>query len=227
MKSLKLTRKLDFWLYRVSTILKSMKTLCTLSPEKVEAFLDSYSIYDLDWANQKEMIEKLGPDYEQKIKQKIVDWYSVLNHLCAIGQVEKMYIPPAIDLSKSIIANQNLFEKRMGEDLGLKKGMKALDIGCGRGRVASHVAKLTGAHLTGINLDPSQIDSAKRYIAANDLEDQCKFSIGDINELPLPFPDASFDAIYQIEVFSLSKDLLKLFKEVTARARSLASGCAT
>jgi sterol 24-C-methyltransferase len=209
------TRKLNFWLYRITTVLKSFKTLYSLPPEKIEAFLNSYNVYNYDWANEKEMREKLGPDYHQKINQGIVDYYCVLNHLCSIGQVEKMYIPPAVDLSKSIIENQRLIERRMAHDLGLNKGSKGLDLGCGRGKVSSHVASLTGAHMTGINLDPDQLETARRFAYANNLEKQCDFRQGDINDLPLPFADNSLDAVYEIQViFSLSKDLLKLLKEI-------------
>ncbi len=204
--------KCQFWMYRISTIAKSFKALYTLSPEKVKAFVDSYKVFDFDWANEEELIREMGVDYYKQVQQKIIDWYSVLNHLCAIGQVEKMYIPPAIDLSKSIIANQVLFEKKMCHDLGLKKGHKVLDIGCGRGRVASHVATHTGAHVTGINIDHTQLESARKYALAKKLP--CQFHFGDLNVLPLPFENNSLDAVYHIQVFSLAKDLHKLLKDI-------------
>lgn len=206
--------KLKFWSYRVSTILRSLKVLYTLPPEKVDAFLNSYNIYDHDWADEEQLIQNMGTDYYQEIKRKLVDYYSVLNHLCAIGQVEKMYIPPAIDLSVSIIANQTLFEKKMAQDLGLGEGSQVLDIGCGRGRVANHIASITGASITGINIDPDQLECAKQFALGNGLTDQCRFQIGDLNDLPLPFADNSLDAVYHIQVFSLSKDMLKLLKDI-------------
>lgn len=206
--------KLQFFFYRLGTILKSFKALYTLPSEKVEAFLDSYSIYDHDWADEKKMIEELGPDYYDVVKAKLVDWYCVLNHLCSIGQVEKMYIPPAMDLSQSIIQNQILFERKMATDLSLKKDDKALDIGCGRGRVAAHIASYTGATVTGMNIDDSQLESAKKNAKRRGLSERCRFIKADLNDLPLPFDDASFDAVYHIQVFSLSKDLLKLFKDI-------------
>lgn len=206
--------KMQFLFYRLSTIAKSLKTLYTLPPEKIDSFLNSYNIYDHDWAHEDELIEKMGANYYNEIKKKLVDYYSVLNHLCAIGHVEKMYIPPAMDLSKSIIANQSLFEKKLSQDLGLKKGDKVLDIGCGRGRIAGHMASMSGAHVTGINIDPDQLESAKRFALGNNLANQCEFRYGDLNEIPFPFPDNSFDAIYQIQVFSLSKNLEKLFTDL-------------
>jgi sterol 24-C-methyltransferase len=171
-------------------------------------------MYDHDWANEEQLLQKMGPDYYNKIKKKLVDYYSVLNHLCAIGHVEKMYIPPAMDLSKSIIANQALFEQKMSRDLGLQKGSQVLDIGCGRGRVANHIASISGANITGINIDPDQLKSAEAFAKGNGLSDQCQFKHGDLNEIPYPFADNSLDAIYQIQVFSLSKNLELLLKDL-------------
>ena len=209
------TSKAQFWLYRLGTVLKSFKTLYTLPPSKVDAFMNSYIIYDHDWANEKEMIAQFGPNYVQEVQKKLVDYYSVLNHLCSIGQVEKMYIPPAIDLKRSIIANQKLFEELMCKDLGLNSNHKVLDIGCGRGRVANHMAQMSGAHVTGMNIDPDQLESAKRFAAGHGLSQQCEFVRGDLNEIPYAFPAASFDHIYEIQcIFSLSKDLGKTLKEV-------------
>lgn len=206
--------KLNFWTYRLSTILKSFKFLYTLPPEKLNAFLDSYVIYDHDWVNEEALIKEMGLDYANEVKKKLVDYYCVLNHLCAIGQVEKMYIPPAMDLSKSIIANQTLFERRMAQDLGLKKGDMVLDVGCGRGRVANHMASHTGAQLTGVNIDHSQLESARQFADGNGLSKQCEFKFGDINSLPFSFKDNTFDAIYEVQVFSLSKNLDNLFRDL-------------
>jgi len=206
--------KIQYWSYRLSTILKSLKTLYTLPPEKVHAFVNSYNIYDHDWKNEEELIRQFGDDYYAEVKRHVIDYYSVLNHLCAIGQVEKMYIPPAMDLAQSITANQKLFEKKMSQDLGIVKGNKVLDIGCGRGRIASHIATISGAFVTGMNIDTSQLESARRFAEGNGLSDRCHFKIADLNHLPLPFSDNSFDAVYEVQVFTYSRDLKKLFQEI-------------
>jgi sterol 24-C-methyltransferase len=198
--------RVQLFKYRASTVLKALKELYFLPQEKIDAFLNSYEIYDHDW-DQNQLAYP-------KVKQKLIDYYCVLNHLCAIGQVEKMYIPPAIDLNANLLVNQRLFEERMAKDLLLKKGSQALDIGCGRGRVANHMAKLTGAHVTGINIDENQLSSARLFAKAENMEDVCTFKQGDVNDIPLPFKDNSLDAIYHIQVFSLSKDLPKLCKDL-------------
>lgn len=206
--------KLRFWIYRLGTVARSFKTLYSLPKSKLEAFLNSYIIYDHDWTNEEAMIQAMGPDYRDIVKQKLIDYYSVLNHLCAIGQVEKMYIPPALDLRRSIIDNQTLFEKRMWKDLGIGRKSKVLDVGCGRGRIASHAASHTGASVEGINLDKSQLESARKFAKGDGLDQLTHFQPWDVNQSPYPFEEATFDAIYEVQVFSLAKDLDKTFQEL-------------
>jgi sterol 24-C-methyltransferase len=214
MSQTSIKNKVQFYSYRLSTILKSLKALYTLPREKVDAFIKSYEIYDYDWENEEELISKMGADYYKNVKSKLIDWYTVINHLCAIGQVEKMYIPPAMDLSKGIIANQVLFEEMMARDLCIPKEGKVLDIGCGRGRVASHIARLTGAHVTGINIDHGQLECARRFVLGKNLTEQTEFKIADLNDFPLPFADSSLDAVYHVQVFSLCKNFDKMFEEL-------------
>ncbi len=156
----------------------------------------------------------MGASYYDEVQKKLIDWYSVINHLCTIGDVEKMYIPPAMDLSKSIIENQNLFEERLCKDLGIANKSKTLDIGCGRGRIAMHISQLSGSNVTGINIDTDQMESARLYANKLKLNAKCEFHVWDMNDIPFAFPDSTFDAVYHVQVFSLSKDLEKLLQEI-------------
>ena len=72
---------------RLQTALRSYRVLKDLTPEQVQNFMDSYEIYSLDWADEKTMVATLGSDYKQKVGQKLADYYCVLNHLCALGEL--------------------------------------------------------------------------------------------------------------------------------------------
>ncbi|KAK3067516.1 hypothetical protein LTR53_015571 [Teratosphaeriaceae sp. CCFEE 6253] len=197
---------------RVSTALRSFSVLRNLTPEQVDNFMASYVIYDLDWADEAQMIAVLGPDYQKKVGQCLSDYYAVLNHLCAIGELEKMYVPPILDAQASVLTNQILYEELVAEELQLPPNAKVLDIGCGRGRVAAHMTELTGAHVTGLNIDTDQLASATAY---NELQAYDNtFLHADMNDLPLPFATSHFDAFYQIQAFSLCKDLPQLCAEL-------------
>lgn len=197
---------------RVKTFAKAFKYLRDLTPQQVDDFMASYVIYNLDWADETQMIDVLGPDYQKKVGDCLKAYYGVLNHLCALGDVEKMYIPPAMDMKVSVRDNQLLYEESIAQDLGLQPGDKVLDLGCGRGRVAAHIAKYSGAHVTGLNIDPNSV--AQAIVFNKDLGLDNAFVVHDFNDLPLPFEDASFDAFYNIQAFSLAKDHKALFKEI-------------
>lgn len=173
----------------------------------------SYVIYNLDWSDEKQMVEELGPNYQEKVGDCLKSYYGVLNHLCALGDVEKMYIPPFMSKKATVLENQLLYEESIAEHIGLKPGDKVLDLGCGRGRVAAHMTQYSGAHVTGLNIDPNQIAQARSYNEKLGFKDN-RFIVQDFNSLPLPFEDETFDAFYQIQAFSLCKDLPALFREI-------------
>lgn len=197
---------------RIKTFTNAFKYLRNLSPKQVDDFMASYVIYNLDWEDEAKMIETLGPNYREKVGDCLKSYYGVLNHLCALGDVEKMYIPPAMDMKVSVRDNQLLYEESIARDLGLKPGMRVLDLGCGRGRVAAHMARYSGARVTGLNIDPNSIAQARAFNEEVGLDND--FVVKDFNDLPLPFEDETFDAFYNIQAFSLVKDLPALFREV-------------
>ena len=190
------------YLYRFPTAWRSLRYLYALPPDKLAAFLDSYSLFERDNVGDARGSEK-----------QLRDYYGVLNHLCAIGEVEKMYIPPLLDDSRGILGNQLLFERKMCGDLGLRDGSRVLDVGCGRGRVIAHLASLVGADFTGINIDPVQLESSREFAGRNGLAARCRFLAANFND-PFPFADASFDALFQIQVLTYARDKDTLFREM-------------
>lgn len=198
--------------HRIGTALRSFRTLKDLTPKQIDNFMASYIIYSLDWADEATMRETLGPDYQHRVGECLRDYYSILNHMCSLGEVEKMYIPPAIDLHANITLNQILYEECVARELNLPPDAKVLDLGCGRGRVAAHMSSITGAQVTGLNIDSDQIAGAIAFNKEQKLSNQ--FVRADFNDLPLPFEDNEFDAFYQIQAFSLCKDIPALCKEL-------------
>jgi len=197
---------------RLTTFVDSLLAIRRLTPRQVDDFMASYVIYNLDWRDRQKMIETLGPDYQQRVTECLIAYYSVLNHLCAMISVEKMYIPPRMGRGAGVVENQLLYEESIARDLDLKNGDRVLDLGCGRGRVAAHIAEISGARVTGTNIDLTQLDLAREFNRAHGLNNQ--FIRSNFNELPLPFADESFDSFYQIQVLSLCPDLPRLFKEL-------------
>lgn len=193
---------LNLDLYRLKTRGRALRKLYTLEPREIDAFLDSYRLFEGDWSAE-----------NGKREDQIIDYYNVLNHLCALGNVEKMYIPPHMDERVGVAGNQELFEQKMMRDIDARPGMRLLDLGCGRGRVAHHVASRSGAHVTGINIDPGQIRSAQDFARRSGI-DRTDFRIHSLNDR-LPFDDETFDGAYQIQAFTYAKDLGAVCRELS------------
>ena len=78
--------------------------------------------------------------------------------------------------------------------LKLTPSSVALEVGCGAGSCALYLAR-TGAWVTGIDVNENGIRNARMAAQGEDLAGRLRFELVD-GENELPFPAASFDAIY-------------------------------
>jgi SAM-dependent methyltransferase len=79
--------------------------------------------------------------------------------------------------------------------LALGPGQTALEVACGSGGVTCRMALETGAQCVGIDINAQGIEAAGRRARAQGLAAQVSFRLADAGER-LPFPDASFDAVF-------------------------------
>ena len=63
--------------------------------------------------------------------------------------------------------------------MGLRQGMKVLDVGCGVGGPAREIAKFASVNIVGLNNNDYQIERASNYAAREGLSDQLTFTKGD------------------------------------------------
>lgn len=85
-------------------------------------------------------------------------------------------------------------EHYLAAQIGLKPGMKVLDVGCGVGGPAREIARFSGANIVGINNNLYQIGRARQYTEKAKLQGQVSFEKGDFNKLAEQFGENSFDA---------------------------------
>jgi ubiquinone/menaquinone biosynthesis C-methylase UbiE len=83
--------------------------------------------------------------------------------------------------------------------LKLSRDSQALEIGCGSGRYALHLASEVGCKITGIDLNEPGIARAKKLASAAGLSGQVIFERCDAAKA-LPFADAQFDAVFSNDV---------------------------
>ncbi len=78
--------------------------------------------------------------------------------------------------------------------LGLKPGMRVLDVGCGWGSFAIHAAREHGVEVVGVTLSPPQAELARERVSEAGLGNRVEIRVADYRQLPA----ASFDAIASI-----------------------------
>ena len=63
--------------------------------------------------------------------------------------------------------------------MGIKEGMKVLDVGCGVGGPAREIVKFSGCNVVGLNNNDYQIDRATHYAKKEGLSEKLSFTKGD------------------------------------------------
>jgi ubiquinone/menaquinone biosynthesis C-methylase UbiE len=79
--------------------------------------------------------------------------------------------------------------------LELTSDSKVLELGCGSGRYAVHVASGVGCRVIGIDVNEPGIERAKKLAAAEGLGERVSFAQCDASK-PLRFADSHFDAVF-------------------------------
>lgn len=94
----------------------------------------------------------------------------------------------------------------------LKQGMRLLDCGCGQGAITTDLAALISpGEAVGIDMGASQIEAARKW-AASKRRQNVRFEVGNLYEIP--FPAASFDAVFANTVLEHVSDPGRAMREM-------------
>jgi SAM-dependent methyltransferase len=96
--------------------------------------------------------------------------------------------------------------------LDLSPGKVLLDVACGAGGPALRIAAATGCAVVGIDVHEQAITTANSLAARRGLAERAEFRSIDAAR-PLPFSDASFDAITCIDAINHLSDRLRVISE--------------
>jgi SAM-dependent methyltransferase len=83
--------------------------------------------------------------------------------------------------------------------LALTNTSSVLEIGCGSGVYALHVAKTTGCRITGLDINALGIRTANQLALNSGVAEKVRFEVSDVTK-PLPFANESFDAVFSNDV---------------------------
>lgn len=148
---------------------------------KVEAFESRVS----DPVVRKREHERVVNEYYGLVNDASWSFFGTAHHLAVYSGDESRL--EAAENTERIIADRG----------GFDSGMKVLDIGCGVGGPAFTVARHSGAHVTGLDMVPSRVETARAGAVERGLDDLTSFEVGDA--MKLPFPQGHFDGAYSVE----------------------------
>jgi ubiquinone/menaquinone biosynthesis C-methylase UbiE len=98
------------------------------------------------------------------------------------------------------------------EWLDLSPGKRLLDVACGAGGPALRIAAATGCSVVGIDVHEQAVSTAGSLAAERGLAERAEFRATDATG-PLPFSDASFDAITCVDAINHFADRPQVISE--------------
>ncbi|KAL8868053.1 MAG: hypothetical protein Q9174_005249 [Haloplaca sp. 1 TL-2023] len=103
-------------------------------------------------------------------------------------------------------------ENHLYESLNLPPGAKVLDVGCGVGQVALHMAH-KGLRVEGIDITKNHVRWTQQRIKAEGMQDMVSAKWGDFHDLS-GMADESFDGVYAVETLLHASDPSKVMGEL-------------
>lgn len=94
--------------------------------------------------------------------------------------------------------------------LGIRAEHRLLEVACGSGGVAAHIAETTGAEVVGVDINGHAIDAAQNRAVPPGA--RVEFRLADADR-PLPLPDASFDFIFCNDAILHLRDRLAVLRD--------------
>jgi sterol 24-C-methyltransferase len=139
------------------------------------------------------------------------DYYDLVTDFYEYGWGQSFHFAPR-HRGESFAASLARHEFYLALKLGLRPGMKVLDVGCGVGGPMRAIARLSGAGVVGVNNNAYQIKRGQQQNADAGLADLCSFVKADF--MSLPMPPRSFQAAYAVEATCHAPDKAALFAEI-------------
>ena len=148
---------------------------------------------------------------KEEYASRVKAFYNLITDFCESGWGQSIHfavMEPGVPFEESI-ANHEYF---LGEAIGLRPGMKVLDVGCGVGGPQRSLARKFGASIVGLNISEYQLGKCSVYNSEAGLDHLCSVLHGDF--LDIPAEDGSFDAAYHIEAICHAPDKAAAHAEI-------------
>jgi tocopherol O-methyltransferase len=107
----------------------------------------------------------------------------------------------------------NNLNAALARRIGIRRGQRILDAGCGVGGSAIWLAKTSGVEVVGITPVLSQVERAQRFAREQQVSNLVSFQQADYTRTS--FPDASFDVVWAVESVCHAADKRAFYTEAS------------
>lgn len=146
-----------------------------------------------------------------KTAQLVDTFYNLVTDIYEWGWGTSFHFSPALP-GRDKWACEVAHEARIPAILGLKKGSKCLDAGCGVGGPMRTIASTSGANVVGLTINDYQVQRATYHNEKLGVDQLCKAVQG--NFLVVPFEENTFDGAYAIEATCHAPKLEQVYAQI-------------
>eukprot|EP01038_Epipyxis_sp_PR26KG_P013204 gene13204-17694_t len=179
---------------------------------------DEFKTSILDYENMFDGARTGAITSEQSIDVRRERYAAMINHFYNLvtdfyewGWGQSFHFGPRF-WNETFVESIKRAEYHLCSRLGLKPGMKVIDVGCGVGGPMRNMAVFSGSNIEGITINNYQVKIGNKYNEQNGLSHLCKLVQGDFQEIN--WPKEYFDAAYEIEATCHSPDRVITFSAV-------------
>jgi len=152
------------------------------------------------------------PEARKQAYAKLVNqYYDLVTDFYEYGWGRSFHFAPRRK-GESFEASLLRHEHYLALSIGVGRGQRVLDVGCGVGGPMTNIAHFAACDVVGINNNAYQIEHGETYVAEAGLTGRCSFEKADF--MAMPFEDASFDAAYAIEATCHAPDRRGVYGEI-------------
>jgi sterol 24-C-methyltransferase len=148
---------------------------------------------------------------KQKYADMVNHFYNLVTDFYEWGWGQSFHFAPRFH-NEDFISSLKRAEYYLCARLGMKRGTRALDVGCGVGGPMRNMAVFSDSFIEGITINQYQVNIGNKYNAQNGLSHLCSSRRGDFQDLP--WPAETFDCAYAIEATCHSPDRVKTFSGI-------------
>jgi cyclopropane fatty-acyl-phospholipid synthase-like methyltransferase len=153
------------------------------------------------------------PDWQ---KRRVCEYYQSTNERSYLanwsGKALSYHLGLSDETTASLDEAHNNSNAYLADHLGIAKSTRVLDAGCGVGGTSIWLAVERGAKVTGITIDPEQVDLARKFAEERAVLDRVSFHTMDY--AATTFAPGSFDVVFNLESVCHSMDVQSYFAHV-------------